>query len=300
MTDLSTEYLGLKLSSPLVPSSSPLTRDLDSAKRLEDAGASALVLPSLFEQVIDSQLDRYLDQIRQFKAALDIPVIASLNGISHGRWIETGRDMQEAGADAIELNVYYIPADPEMTGYQVESRYFQLLNDLRRQVTLPIVMKLTPQFSSVANMVLKLQEVGADGVSLFNRFYQPDINLDTLEINPGLDLSDPMEALLRIHWIGLLRERINISIAATGGIHDVETIIKALLAGADVTHLCSALLTHGHSYLTTLQDLLIDWMDEHEYESIEQIKGNVSQDCDIDQAAVEHSNFLDVIRNFEA
>ena len=300
MTDLSTEYLGLKLTSPLVPSSSPLTRDLDSARRLEDAGASALVLPSLFEQVIDSQLDRYLDQIRQFKAALDIPVIASLNGISNGRWIETGRDMQEAGADAIELNVYYIPADPEMTGYQVESRYFQLLNDLRRQVSLPIATKLTPQFSSVANMVLKLQEVGADGVSLFNRFYQPDINLDTLEINPGLDLSDPMEAMLRIHWIGLLRERINISIAATGGIHDVETIIKALLAGADVTHLCSALLTHGHSHLTTLQDLLIDWMDEHEYESIEQIKGNVSQDCDIDQAAVEHSNFLDVIKNFEA
>lgn len=300
MTDLSTEYLGLKLASPLVPSSSPLTRELDSARRLEDSGASALVLPSLFEQVIDSELDAYLATIQQFKAALDIPVIASLNGITAGSWIDTGGQLQQAGADAIELNVYYVAADPETRGEEVEARYLQLLRALRQQVSIPIAMKLTSQFSSVANMVLKLQQAGADGVSLFNRFYKPDLDLETLEVRPALDLSDPTEALLRIHWIALLRERVNISIAATGGLHDTESIIKALLAGADVTHLCSALLTHGHSYLGTLRDRLVEWLEEHEYESVEQIKGSVSQDFDIDQAALEHSSYLDGIRRFEA
>ncbi len=331
MIDLSTEYLGLKLASPLVPSSSPLTGELDSAKRLEDAGASALVLPSLFEQAIEyeqkqleqyvhsqalghyeaqsyqpvpedytSELDNYLAHIQACKQALDIPVIASLNGISTSGWIDTGKELQQAGADALELNVYYVAADPDTSGADVENRYLELLTELRQHVSVPIAMKLSSQFSSVANMVMKLQQAGAHGVSLFNRFYQPDIDLETLRIKPELELSTPMESLLRIRWIALLRGRIDISLAATGGIHDADTIIKALLACADVTHLCSVLLKRGHSHITTLQHQITEWLEENEYESVAQMKGSVSRYCAINPAALEHSNYLDVIKSFEA
>jgi dihydroorotate dehydrogenase (fumarate) len=331
MIDLSTEYLGLKLSNPLVPSSSPLTGELDSARRLEDAGASALVLPSLFEQAIEyeqkqleqfvhsqalgsyealsyqpvpedysSELDNHLERIQQFKAALDIPVIASLNGISTSGWIDTGKELQQAGADALELNVYYIAADPDTSSEEVENRYLQLLTDLRQNVSIPITMKLSSQFSSVANMVLKLQQAGAHGVSLFNRFYQPDIDLETLRIKPHLELSTPMESLLRIRWIALIRGRIDISLAATGGFHNADTIIKALLAGADVTHLCSVLLQYGPGHIETLKTLMTEWLEEHEYESVAQMKGSVSRSCAINPAALEHSNYLDVIKSFEA
>ena len=331
MIDLSTEYLGLMLDNPLVPSSSPLTGKLDTAKILEDSGASALVLPSLFEQAIDyeqrqlerfvhsqalghyeaqsyqpvpedytSELDIYLERIHQFKKALDIPVIASLNGVSSSGWIDTGKELQHAGADALELNVYYIAADPETSGEEVENRYLKLLTELRQHVTIPITMKLSSQFSSVANMVLKLQQAGAHGVSLFNRFYLPDIDLETLRIEPRLELSAPMESLLRIRWIALLRGRVNISIAATGGFHDADNIIKALLAGADVTHLCSVLLEQGPEYLATLKKDIHAWLDVHEYESVTQMKGSVSRSCAINPAALEHSNYLDVIKSYEA
>lgn len=331
MIDLSTEYLGLKLENPLVPSSSPLTGELDSARRLEDGGASALVLPSLFEEAIEyeqrqleqyvhsqalghyeaqsyqpvpddynSELDNYLERIRQFKAALDIPVIASLNGISTSGWIDTGKELQQAGADALELNVYYIAADPNTSGADVERRYLQLLDDLHQHVSLPITMKLSSQFSSVANMVLKLQQAGAKGVSLFNRFYQPDIDLDTLRIKPQLELSTATESLLRIRWIALLRGRVDLSLAATGGFHDRDSIIKALLAGADITHLCSVLLEHGPGQLETLKQELRDWMEENEYESVAQLKGSVSRSCAINPAALEHSNYLDVIKSYSS
>ncbi len=331
MIDLSTEYLGLKLANPLVPSSSPLTGELDSAKRLEDAGASALVLPSLFEQAIEyeqkqleqfvhsqalghyeaqsyqpvpedytSELDNHLERIQQFKASLDIPVIASLNGISTSGWIDTGKELQQAGADALELNVYYIAADPDTSSVEVENRYLQLLTDLRQHVSIPITMKLSSQFSSVANMVLKLQQAGAHGVSLFNRFYQPDIDLETLRIKPQLELSTPMESLLRIRWIALIRGRIDISLAATGGFHNADTIIKALLAGADVTHLCSVLLQQGPSHIATLNSRITRWLEEHEYESVAQMKGSVCRSCAINPAALEHSNYLDVIKSYEA
>jgi dihydroorotate dehydrogenase (fumarate) len=331
MIDLSTEYLGLKLENPLVPSSSPLTGELDSARRLEDGGASALVLPSLFEEAIEyeqrqleqyvhsqalghyeaqsyqpvpddynSELDNYLERIRQFKAALDIPVIASLNGISTSGWIDTGKELQQAGADALELNVYYIAADPNTSGADVERRYLQLLDDLHQHVSLPITMKLSSQFSSVANMVLKLQQAGAKGVSLFNRFYQPDIDLDTLRIKPQLELSTATESLLRIRWIALLRGRVDLSLAATGGFHDRDSIIKALLAGADITHLCSVLLEHGPGQLETLKQELRDWMEENEYESVTQLKGSVSRSCAINPAALEHSNYLDVIKSYSS
>ena len=329
MIDLSTEYLGLKLANPLVPSSSPLTGDLDTARQLEDAGASALVLPSLFEEAIeheqkelerfvhsqalgsyeaqsyqpipeeyDSELDNYLSRIEQFKSSLDIPVIASLNGISTSGWIDTGKELQQAGADALELNVYYIAADPEISGVDVENRYLQLLADLREHISIPVTMKLSSQFSSVANMVSKLQQAGAQGVSLFNRFYQPDIDLETLHIKPSLELSSSMESLLRIRWIALIRGRVDLSIAATGGFHHSEDIVKALLVGADVTHLCSVLLKKGPDHIAVLKQELEHWLQEHEYESVEQMKGSVSQSCAINPAALEHSNYMHVIKSY--
>lgn len=330
MIDLSTEYLGLKLASPLVPSSSPLTGELDSAKKLEDAGASALVLPSLFEEAIEyeqkqlerfvnsqalgsyealsyqpvpedysSELDNYLESIQQYKLALDIPVIASLNGISTNGWIDCGKELQQAGADALELNVYYIAADPETGGEEVENRYLQLLTDLRQHVSIPITMKLSSQFSSIANMVVKLQQAGAQGVSLFNRFYQPDIDLETLEIKPHLDLSSSMESLLRIRWIAMIRGRVDLSIAATGGFHRSEDIVKALLVGADITHLCSVLLHQGPEHIAVLRQELDYWLEEHEYESVRQMKGSVSKSCAINPAALEHSNYMHVIKSYD-
>lgn len=329
MIDLSTEYLGLKLANPLVPSSSPLTGELDSARQLEDAGASALVLPSLFEEAIeyeqkelerfvhsqalgsyeaqsyqpipeeyDSELDNYLSRIEQFKSSLDIPVIASLNGISTSGWIDTGKELQQAGADALELNVYYIAGDPEVSGVDVENRYLQLLADLREHISIPVTMKLSSQFSSVANMVSKLQQAGAQGVSLFNRFYQPDIDLETLHVKPSLELSSSAESLLRIRWIALIRGRVDLSIAATGGFHQTEDIVKALLVGADVTHLCSVLLKQGPEHISVLRQDLQHWLQEHEYDSVAQMKGSVSHSCAINPAALEHSNYMHVIKSY--
>ncbi len=329
MIDLSTEYLGLKLANPLVPSSSPLTAELDSAKKLEDAGASALVLPSLFEEAIEyeqkqlerfvnsqslghfeaqsyqpvpedynSELDNYLEHIQQFKSALDIPVIASLNGISTNGWIDSGKELQQAGADALELNVYYIAGDPDTSGEEVENRYLQLLTDLRQHISIPVTMKLSSQFSSIANMILKLQQAGAQGVSLFNRFYQPDIDLETLQIKPHLDLSSSMESLLRIRWIALIRGRVDLSIAATGGFHRTEDIIKALLVGADITHLCSVLLQNGPDHIAVLKQELQYWLEEHEYDSVTQMKGSVSKSCAINPAALEHSNYMHIIKSY--
>ena len=329
MIDLTTEYLGMKLANPLVPSSSPLTGELDSAKQLEDAGASALILPSLFEETIeheqkqleqfvhsqalgfyeadsyqpipeeyDSELDNYLDRIQQFKSSLDIPVIASLNGISTSGWIDTGKELEQAGADALELNVYYIAGDPNMSGEDVENRYLQLLTDLREHITIPVTMKLSSQFSSVGNMVLKLQQAGAKGVSLFNRFYQPDIDLETLRIKPHLELSSSMESLLRIRWIALIRGRVDLSIAATGGFHNTDDVIKALLVGADITHLCSVLLQKGPEHISVIKQELENWLEENEYDSIAQMKGSVCQQCAINPAALEHSNYMDVIKSY--
>lgn len=329
MIDLTTNYLGLSLKNPLVASSSPLTGNLDDARRLEDAGIAAIVLPSLFEENISheqrqlekfvhsqalgnyeaesyrpvpenykSELENYLDHLQQLKSSLSVPVIASLNGVSDTGWIDYGKELMQAGADALELNVYYVFADPEQTGEQVENRYITLLNKLREQVSIPVTMKLSSQFSSVANMVKKLQSNGADGVVLFNRFYQPDINLESLKITPRLELSNPGESLLRIRWIALIRSRVELSLAATGGFHDVDSIVKALLAGADVVYLCAVLLEKGPKYCAELLTQLQHWLTENEYESVQQMKGSVSQACVIDPAVYEHSNYIDVIKSY--
>ncbi|MDH5613346.1 MAG: dihydroorotate dehydrogenase-like protein [Gammaproteobacteria bacterium] len=329
MIDLSTQYLGLTLSNPLVPSSSPLTGNLEDAKRLEDAGAAAIVLPSLFEESVHfeqkqidkyiysqalgnyeaesfypvptdykGELDNYLDHLHHLKSSLNIPVIASLNGISTSGWISFGKELMQAGADALELNVYYVAADPIQNGEEVENRYLELLTSLRQQINIPVTMKLSSQFSSVANMVTKLQSAGANGVVLFNRFYQPDIDLETLRIKPHLELSTANESLLRIRWIALIRSRVTLSLAATGGFHRIEDIIKALLAGADAVYLCSVLLDKGPEYCATLLQQLQNWLAEREYESVQQMQGSVCQSCALDPAAYEHSNYFDVIKSY--
>ncbi len=329
MIDLSTEYLGLKLKNPLVPSSSPLTGDLDSARELEDAGASALILPSLFEESIlaseaaaarflheqdigfgeagsflpipdesiyRSELDEYLEYIPTLKSSLSIPVIASLNGISTQGWTRYGKQLQSAGADALELNVYYV-ADIFESGAEVEERYLKVLRELKQHVSVPITMKLSSQFSSVGHFVRSLQEAGAQGVSLFNRFYQPDIDLLTREVVPTLSLSSSYESLLRVHWVASLFGKVDLSLAVTGGIHTATDAMKALMAGADVTHLCSLLLKQGPQALAEIEHDMRVWMTEHEYESVQQLKGSVCRDRAIDPSAYDRANYVEVMNN---
>ncbi len=330
MIDLSTEYLGLKLKNPLVPSSSPLTGDLDSARELEDAGASALVLPSLFEESIlaseaaaarflheqdigfseagsflpipddstyQSELDEYLQYIQTLKNSLSIPVIASLNGISTEGWTRYGKQLQEAGADALELNVYYVAADIFESGAEVEARYLNVLRELKQHVTVPVTMKLSSQFSSVGHFVRSLQEAGADGVSLFNRFYQPDIDLLTREVVPTISLSSSYENLLRIHWVATLFGKVDLSLAVTGGVHTAEDALKALMAGADVTHLCSVLLQQGPQVISEIEQGMREWMEQHEYESVQQLKGSVCRDRAIDPSAYDRANYVQVMHS---
>ena len=330
MIDLSTEYLGLKLKNPLVPSSSPLTGDLDSARELEDAGASALILPSLFEESIlaseaaaarflleqdigfseagsflpvpddsiyRSELDEYLEYIQALKGSLSIPVIASLNGISTEGWTRYGQQLQEAGADALELNVYYVAADIFESGAEVEARYLNVLRELKQHVTVPVTMKLSSQFSSVGHFVRSLQEAGAQGVSLFNRFYQPDIDLLTRDVVPTISLSSSYENLLRIHWVATLFGKVDLSLAVTGGVHSAEDALKALMAGADVTHLCSVLLQQGPQALAEIEQGMREWMTEHEYQSVQQLKGSVCRDRAIDPSAYDRANYVQVMHN---
>jgi dihydroorotate dehydrogenase (fumarate) len=329
MVDLSTEYLGIALDNPLVPSSSPLSKNIDSAKRLEDAGASALVMHSLFEEKIEeeeqrlmrfiqsetmgfaeadnfrsmpdnyvSYQEKYLEHLTALKQSLDIPVIASLNGSTMGGWIDCCLALEDAGADALELNVYYVAADELEGAVQVEQRYIDILVAVKQQVSLPVTMKLSPQFSAPLDFIRRLSRNGCDGVSIFNRFYQPDIDLDSLEVVPRLQLSSAEEALLRIRWTAILSGRVDCSLAVTGGIHSHLEVIKALLAGADVTHLCSALLKHGPKKLADILDMLKHWMQENEYRSVQQMKGSISQQNAVDPAAFERANYIDVLDSY--
>lgn len=329
MVDLSTEYLGIKLCNPIVPSASPLAKDLDTAKALEDAGASALVMYSLFEEKIayeaehlarffhqqalghgeaetfhpvpDDYLnyqDDYLEQLVKLKSHLGIPIIASLNGTTPGGWIDYSTALQGAGADALELNVYYLAANADEDSAQIEARYVDILQALRKHVTIPIVMKLSSHFSALIPFTQQLQHHGADGIAIFNRFYQPDINLDTLRVEPKLALSSSQESLLRIRWAAILYDYLDCSLAVTGGIHQHEDVIKALLAGADVTHMCSALLQKGPSHITTTLQQVEQWLDEHEYESVQQLKGSISRQHAIDPTAYERANYISVLDSY--
>ncbi len=326
MADLRTRYLGLELANPLVPSASPLSRALDDARRLEDAGAAALVMYSLFEEELQRErasaerflldqdfghaeaagylpdhglyrdsLDAYLEQLVRLKAALGIPVIASLNGISTGGWLQHGRALEEAGADALELNVYHLAADPRHSAAQVEQRYLDLLGELRTVVSLPVTMKLSPQFSSLPHFLRRLEEAGARGAALFNRFYQPDIDLEDLGVVPRLSLSTPAEALLRVRWIALLHGRTALSLAATGGVHTAEDALKMLLAGADAVHLCSALLRHGPARLTDILRGLDHWLDAHGYDSVAAVQGLLSARAAADPTAYERANYVQIL-----
>ncbi len=329
--DLSTSYLGLKLKNPLVPSASPLSRDLATAKRLEDAGAAAIVMYSLFEEDVrheDEALDEffhrqdvghaeadsyrsmvntpgngvddYLARIDALKRTLEIPVIASLNGITPEGWHEHALEIEQAGADALELNVYYVPANLDETGERVEQRHIDILMTIRSQVNIPITMKLSPQFSAIGNMVKRLEAAGANGVSLFNRFYQPGIDLETLRVVPELHLSTPAEVLLRMRWIAILHGRVGLSLAATGGIHGAEDALRLLLTGADVIHLCAILLKQGAEHLGVILAEMAAWLEVHEYESIEQMKGSVSQQHAENPTAYERANYLEVLRGYSS
>lgn len=329
MADLTTRYLGLKLANPLVPSSSPLSKELGTAKQLEDAGASAIVMSSLFEEKIEAEQqqmerffyqqaigygeadsfhpvpdtiktyqDQYLEHLHSLKTALKIPVIASLNGTSLGGWLDYAEALQQAGADALELNIYHLAANVDESSEEAESRYIEILQSIKARVSLPITLKLSSQFSSPVHFAKRLEAAGANGIVLFNRFYQPDIDLETLQVVPKLELSTSAEALLRIRWLAVMYGRVNLSLAATGGFHNSEDVIKALLAGADVVHLCSVLLERGIGSLTEILQALEQWLAEHEYESINQLKGSVSQQHAIDPSAYERANYVHVLDSY--
>ncbi len=327
--DLTTTYLGLKLKNPLVPSASPLSRTLDMMKQMEDNDAAAIVMYSLFEEQITHEEaefqhyrsygtesfaealtyfprveeynlgpEEYLDLLRKASESLEIPVIGSLNGVTSGGWIDYAKMIEEAGADAIELNVYYIPTDPALVAEDVESRYVDILRAVKQAVKVPVAVKLSPFFSSIANMSQRLVNAGADGLVLFNRFYQPDIDLEALEVNPGVVLSDSSANRLPMRWIAILHGKLNTSFAATSGVHSAEDVLKLLMAGADVTMMCSALLKHGPDHLTRVLEDLERWMFEHEYVSVSQMKGSMSHRSVANPSAFERANYMKALNNY--
>jgi len=327
--DLTTNYLGLKLRSPLVISASPLSEDVDNIRHMEDAGAAAVVLYSLFEEQLRQDRlelnqnlqqgtesfaesltyfpdageyhlgpEEYLKHIAAAKKATHIPIIASLNGSSVGGWTDYARQIQQAGADALELNIYYIPTDMDLAGDVVEDTYINILKAVKANVTIPVAVKLSPFFSNFANMAKRLDQAGANGLVLFNRFYQPDIELESLEVKPNILLSTPMAARLPLRWIALLYGRLNASLAATSGIHRGTDALKMLLAGADVTMLCSALLRHGIPQIALIERDLRAWLEEHEYESISQLKGSLSQKKCAEPAAFERAQYMKALTGY--
>jgi dihydroorotate dehydrogenase (fumarate) len=327
--DLATRYLGLGLRSPLVASSSPLTGDLDGLRRLEDAGAGAAVLPSLFEEQLtheslqvhhvletgaesfgeatsyfpefddyDTGSERYLELLRRAKESLAMPVIGSLNGVSAGGWLDHARLIEQAGADALELNLYLVAADPEATAAEIETRDCELVARVRRSVGIPVSVKLSPYFTALAHTARELVAAGADGLTLFNRFYQPDLDLDTLEVAPRLTLSSSEELRLPLRWVAILHGRVQASLAASGGVHSAHDVAKVLLAGADVAMLASALLEHGPDHLRALERGLVAWMQEREYASVAELRGSVSQRSVPDPTAFERANYMKTLRSY--
>lgn len=329
MTDLSTTYMGIRLKNPIVPSAGPLTRTLDGVRRLEDAGAAAVTLPSLFEEQIEMEAEQlarfmdagmyinpeapmpfvpldefrrgpkeYVEHIRKASQAVNIPVIASLNGISPGGWTGYARQFQEAGAAAIELNVYYIDTDPRLTGAEVEQRYLDVLRQVKDSVTIPVAVKIGPFFSALPHMAAELDAAGANGLVLFNRFYQPDLDIEALDVCPHLVLSQSDELRLPLRWVAILYGKIRASLALTTGVHTAHDALKALMAGADVANVCSVLLKGGPGKIGELLSGMATWMEEHEYASVGELKGTLSQKSSPDPAAFERANYMKVLQSY--
>ncbi len=327
--DLSTNYMGLKLKNPVVPSASPMSREIDTIKMMEDAGASAIVLYSLFEEQITHEAleldylttqgnesyaeattyfpheseyrlgpEEYLEHIRKAKESVNIPIIGSLNGVTRGGWLNYAKKIEQAGAAGLELNIYYIPTDPRLTSSEVENNYIETLKIIKGVVNIPVAMKLSPMFSSMANLAVKLDQAGADALVLFNRFYQPDIDLDNLEVVPNLHLSTPHAMRLPLRWIAILYGKIKANMAATSGLHTSDDVLKMLMAGADVTMMCSALLKNGSEHISKVLSDVITWMEEHEYESVEQMKGSMSHKSVREPAAFERANYMKVLNSY--
>jgi len=330
MPDLSTKYLGLELKNPIVASSSPLSKKVDSARRLEEAGVAAIVMHSLFEeQIIHESLEldyyltrgtdhyaealsylpdigtysigpeAYVDNLRQIKEAVNIPVIGSLNGVSTGGWIEYAKKIEAAGADALELNIYYLPNDPELTSAQIEDADVTLVRDIKTQVNIPVGVKLSPYYTALPNLIRRMVEAGADSFVLFNRFYQPDFDLESLEVVPHLVLSNSDEMRLPLRWIAMLYGQVEADFALTSGIHTYEDILKSVMAGASVTMMTSELLRNGPKRVTKLLEDLTYWMEDHEYESITQMKGSMSRRAVAEPAAFERANYIKVLTSFD-
>lgn len=327
MLDLTTRYLGLQLRTPLVASASPLSHEISSIRQLEDAGASAVVLYSLFEEQLRQESleldfylsegtesyaeslsyfpepqefhlgpDDYLDHIRKAKAAVQIPVIASLNGSSVGGWIQYATQIEEAGADALECNIYWIVTDPKVTSAEVEQHYIDIVKAVKTAVHIPVAIKLSPFFSNFANMAQRIDQAGADGLTLFNRFYQPDIDLEALELAPHVLLSTPQAMRLPLTWVGILHGKVKASLAATSGIHTGDDVIKLLMVGADVTMLCSTLLRNGINHLRAIEQGVRQWMESHEYTSISEMKGSMSQKRCADPSAFERAQYMKAVK----
>ncbi len=297
MIDLSTSYLGLKLRTPLLPSASPLTQELDGIRRLEDAGAPAIVLHSVFEEKADrSALDHYLSHLRKAKDAVQVPLIASLGALSPEGWTDGARALEQAGANALEVNMYQVPSHADVPGTELEVAYADTIRAVKSAVKIPVAAKLTPYFTSMTNMAKRLDDAGADGLVLFSRFYQPDINMDSLEIQPSVLLSTSQDLRLPLTWIGMLYGRVKANLAGSSGVHQPADVAKLLLVGADVTMVCSALLRHGISYLRDLEDGLCQWMEKRQHKSVASIRGTLSQLRCADPDAFERAQYLNAVR----
>ncbi len=329
MSDLTTKYLGLTLKSPLIASASPLSESVDNIRKLEDNGLAAVVLPSLFEEQldleslsVDSDLERgsdsfpestkflpdlhtynlgpdgYLELIRHAKEAVNIPIIASVNGISDGGWLHYAKLMEDAGADAVELNIYSIETDPLVSGADVEKNYIELVRHLKRSLRVPLAVKLSPFFSAPANMGVRLDKAHADALILFNRFYQPDLDIEQLEVSPSLTLSRPEELLLRLHWTAILYGHVKADLGITGGVHTAQDVVKCVLTGARVAFMTSSLLRNGVHHAGYVLKELDRWLDEHEYASIQQMCGSMSYNSVPDPTAFERGNYMKVLSSY--
>lgn len=328
--DLSTTYMGLNLKNPIVPSASPLSQSVDTVKALEDAGASAIVCYSLFEEQINhesGELDhylsahaesyaealnyfpepeefkltpyQYLDHIANLKKAVSIPVIGSLNGVSTGGWVKYAQNIEQAGADALELNVYYIPTNPNVDSNEIENMYVNVVKEIKGSVKIPVAVKLSPFFTSMSNMAKKLDNSGADALVLFNRFYQPDFDLEKLEVVPNLVLSTNWEMRLPLRWIAILYGNVKANLALTSGVHSHTDVVKAMMAGADVAMVCSEVLTGGVKRVSEILKSLEQWMTENEYASINLMKGSMSQKSVAEPAAFERANYMKMLNSYK-